>query len=135
MTHDERRLNMGNEVEKAGSPNIYEAYGNSVARRTFPGDLLTFSKFGDYKAGQEKDDVPIGTRLVMHPPTTLIGWVRWEENHPIDFQVGLLSEGFVPPRRDTLGYLRQVSVGDVREWRREGSVAIVEPGRDDRGQR
>ena len=58
---------MGNEVDTAGGSNIYEAYGNSVARMSFPGDLLTFSKFGDYKAGQEKYDVPIGTRLVVHP--------------------------------------------------------------------
>jgi hypothetical protein len=98
---------MANDLKKLG-PNVYEAYGNSVARMTFPGDLLTFNKYGEYKAGQEKVEVPLGTRLVVHVPTTLIGYVRWKDNKPVDFQMGLLSEGFVPPKRDELGYLDQV---------------------------
>jgi hypothetical protein len=97
---------MANNLEKLG-PNVYEAYGNSVTRMTFPGDLLTFNKYGEYKAGQEKVEVPLGTRLVVHVPTTLIGYVRWEDNKPVDFRMGLLSEGFVPPKRDELGYLDQ----------------------------
>jgi hypothetical protein len=95
---------MAKDLKKPG-PNVYEAYGNSVARMTFPGDLLTFNKYGEYKAGQV--EVPLGTRLVVHVPTTLIGYVRWEENKRVDFQMGLLSEGFVPPKRDELGYLDQ----------------------------
>jgi hypothetical protein len=97
---------MANDLEKQG-PNRYEAYGNSVTRMAFPGDLLTFNKYGEYKAGQEKVEVPLGTRLVVHVPTTLIGYVRWEDSKPVDFQTGLLSEGFVPPKRDELGYLDQ----------------------------
>jgi hypothetical protein len=100
---------MANDLEKPG-PNRYEAYGNSMTRMTFPGDLLTFSKFGDFNAGRDKDEVPLGTRVVVHVPTMLIGYVRWEDNKPIDYQMGLLHEGFVPPKRDELGYL------DKSQW-------------------
>jgi len=112
---------MGNDLEKPDGPNVYEAYGNSVSRMTFPGDLLTFSKYGEYKAGQDKDDLPLGTRLVVHPPTMLIGWVRWEDSRPVDFQMGLLSEGFMPPKRDTLGHL------DKSQWETFGDGGVKDP--------
>jgi hypothetical protein len=114
-------LSMSSEIEKAGGPNIYEAYGNSVCRMTFPGDLLTFSKYGEYKAGQEKVDVPLGTRLVVHPPTTLIGFVRWEGDRRVDFRMGLLSDGFVPPKRETLGYL------DKSQWETFENGGVKDP--------
>jgi hypothetical protein len=100
---------MASDLERP-RPNRYEAYGNSITRMTFPGDLLTFTKFGDFVAGRDKQEVPFGTRLVVHVPTMLIGYVRWENDMPVDYQMGLLEEGFVPPKRDELGYL------DKSQW-------------------
>jgi hypothetical protein len=95
---------MANDLEKPG-PNIYEAYGNSVTRMTFPGDLLTFSKYGEFIAGRDKEEIPLGTHMIVHPPTMMIGHVRWEDNKPVEHEMGLLDEGFVPKKRDELGYL------------------------------
>jgi len=92
---------MGDEIKKPGR-NPYEEYGASVARMTFPGLLLTFNRFGDYKAGRDKDDVPPGTRMIVLVPTTLIGHVKWWDNKPVDYKVGLLSEGFVPTKKEDL---------------------------------
>jgi hypothetical protein len=100
---------MANDPKKPG-PNVYEAYGNSVAQMSFPGDLLTFSKFGEFVAGKDKVVVPFGTRVVVHVPSMLIGYVRWKDNRRVDYKMGLLEEGFVPPKRDELGYL------DKSEW-------------------
>jgi hypothetical protein len=40
----------------------------------------------------------------------LQGWVRWEDNYPVEHRVGLLLEGFVPAARATLGY------DDQEQW-------------------
>ena len=44
-------------------PNPYELYGDSVGRRHITGDLLKFQK-GDYLAGQEGTEIPLGTTMI-----------------------------------------------------------------------
>jgi hypothetical protein len=90
--------------------NPFIQYGQGAAGRNFVGDLLLFSKFGEYTAGQDRDEVPLGTRLAAHMSSLCIGWQRWEDNRPVETIMGPVEEGFVPPKRNTLGYL------DKTQW-------------------
>ena len=84
--------------------NYFETYGESVApANMITGQLLVFTKFGEYKAGQDKLDVPAGTKLVAGIPSLRVGWVKWVGNKPADMRMGLIVEGFAPPLRGDLG--------------------------------
>jgi hypothetical protein len=84
-------------------PNPYEAYGNSAATRSTVGRLLKFTKFGEYIAGVENEEIPSGTKLVAHMPSLLVGFIKWENNRPIAQNMGAIGDGFVPPKRKELG--------------------------------
>lgn len=81
---------------------LYEAYGNAVAPRQIVGDLLKFSK-GDYLAGAQAEELPVGTQLVVIMPSLLAGWVKWQNSMPAEQAMGAVGEGFTPPRRAELG--------------------------------
>jgi hypothetical protein len=66
------------------------------------GELLKFAK-GDYFAGQDSREIPIGTRLVANMDTLETGWVRWDDGKPTETRMGLVAEGFVPAWRKDLG--------------------------------
>lgn len=70
--------------------------------RSIRGTLLKFDK-GDWLAGKEATEIPLGTKLVAHIPELLRGWVRWEDNKPTDHIMGKVSDRFKMPRRDELG--------------------------------
>jgi hypothetical protein len=89
------------EIAKTG-PDPYESYGNAQSGR-IQGDLLKFSKFGEWLAGKDAVKVPHGTRLVAEMPTLQIGWVRWHDGKPEATQMGFLADGFVPSNRSELG--------------------------------
>jgi hypothetical protein len=95
---------MGTDIEKP-ERNYFELYAESISRTALVGDLLTFTRFGEYKAGRDKYDVPVGTVLVAHMPTLTIGYIKWVEKRPVDHVMGLVADGFVPPKRETLGDL------------------------------
>jgi len=80
----------------------YEVYGNAAAPRQIVGDLLKFSK-GDYIAGAQSDEVPVGTQLVAIMPSLLAGWIKWQAAMPVEQNMGPVGEGFTPPRRAELG--------------------------------
>lgn len=83
----------------------YADYADEVSTRPFAGDLLRFSKHGEYKAGQEQEIVDEGTRMLAHMPSMKRGWVKWGDSQPLAHIMGLVSEGFRPPPRDELGDL------------------------------
>jgi hypothetical protein len=100
-----------NDIEKrktttlASDPkNLFEAYGEAATARAIEGTLLRFSK-GDYLAGASTDaiEVALGTRFVAVMDSLTIGWLRWENNLPTDPRMGLVIDGFQPPRRSELG--------------------------------
>lgn len=68
------------------------------------GDLLRFTKRGEFRAGQEKDLIPEGTRMMVYMPGLKEGYVRWQDGRPTQHLVGLVSE-FEAPDRNTLGDL------------------------------
>jgi hypothetical protein len=102
---------MSTDIEKP-ERNFFELYAEIVSRAALVGDLLRFSKYGEFKAGRDKYDVPVGTVLVAHMPTLTIGYIKWIENRPVDHKMGLVADGFVPPKRETLGDL------DKDQWER-----------------
>lgn len=84
------------------SSNPFETYGQTMTTSPIVGSLLKFNK-GDYLAGQDEEDVPVGTLLVPDMDGLMIGWVKWGNNKPGQQIMGKLVEAFQPPRRNTLG--------------------------------
>jgi N6-adenosine-specific RNA methylase IME4 len=84
--------------------NPFLQYGKVAAGRNFIGTLLKFNKFGEYVAGQEKEEIAPGTKCAAHMSSLSIGWQRWEDGKPVDTIMGLVVEGFVPPLRSDLGF-------------------------------
>ena len=82
--------------------NPFTAYGEQASQKSIVGQLLRFTK-GDYLAGQEDEEVPVGTQFVANMDEMLAGWIRWESNKPTDHVMGKVSEGYQPPRRNELG--------------------------------
>jgi hypothetical protein len=81
---------------------LFEGYGNAATARSIEGMLLRFSK-GDYLAGQDSEEVPLGTRFTAVMDSLSVGWVCWQANAPIEQRMGLVVEGFQPARRNDLG--------------------------------
>jgi len=84
--------------------NFYEVYGRAASNRKFVGDLLKFGKDGTYTAGKESHEIKLGTQMVAYMPSLRCGYVQWQNGSPSgDERMGLVGEGFVPPKRETLG--------------------------------
>lgn len=81
---------------------IYEQYGEEINARNIVGELLRFSK-GDWSTANG-EEFPIGKKMIVNMDQLLFGWIRWEDQKPVDQRMGLLIEGFRPPARNTLGY-------------------------------
>jgi hypothetical protein len=63
--------------------------------------LVKFSKQGEY-AISDIDTIPTGTWVVARCDLMELGFVRWADGKPTDRKVGLVADGFVPPRKDDL---------------------------------
>jgi hypothetical protein len=107
-----------NEIEKRKSTeatavaaaNPFLAYGEAQNQRgMIVGKLLKFSK-GDYLAGQDNEEVPMGTELIANMDEMLAGWVKWQDNKPVEQIMGKVSEGYQPPRR------KDLSDTDTEQW-------------------
>ena len=92
----------GKEVSQA-TQNFFEKYGKAVTMHSIVGRLLTFNKFGEYRAGQEKEEIECGTRMAAHMNSLCVGFQKWEDNRPTDQTMGPIAKGFVPPKREELG--------------------------------
>src|SRR5262245_40051497 len=98
----------------AGMADYFKKYGEAATQRNIVGDLLKFNKFGEWVHGQYDDALPRGTRLAVHMQTLTIGWQKWQANRPADAVMGLVCDGFEPPRRNTLGDM------DKAQWEKDG---------------
>lgn len=79
-------------------------FGRSQSQTsTIVGDLLKFRK-GDWSAGTGLDQkkVLLGTTLIANGDLMQVGWVRWEDERPVDQVMGKVTERFQPPRREEL---------------------------------
>jgi hypothetical protein len=102
---------MSNEVAKA-TQNFFEKYGEAATQRNIVGDLLLFTKFGEWVHGRDRAKLAMGTTLAAYMNTLAAGWVRWDDGQITDSQMGLVCDGFIPPKRDALGDL------DETKWER-----------------
>jgi hypothetical protein len=77
----------------------YAAYGAKVGTT---GQYLTF-KQGEFLAGQNADELKLGTKLVANMPGLRIGWRRWFAAQVTDDLTEPLISGPVTQRRESLG--------------------------------
>lgn len=82
--------------------NYFESYGSQVSQKAIVGQLLKFNK-GDWLVGEANEEVEIGTRFVCNMDQLMVGWLKWVDNKPDQQIMGLVVEGYQPPRRHTLG--------------------------------
>jgi len=122
---------MANQVAKA-TQNFFERYGEAATQRNIVGRLLKFNKFGEFRAGQEEEEIKRGTALAAYMPSLAVGYVRWEDSKPAEIIMGPVGEGFVPPPRSELGHLDQskwdtFDDGRPRDpWQRSNSLILVD---------
>jgi hypothetical protein len=90
------------EVSQA-TENYFEKYGKAATTHAIVGRLLRFSKFGEYRAGQEEEEIATGTRMAVYMNSFSVGFQKWLDNRPADRVMGAIGAGFVPPRREDLG--------------------------------
>lgn len=127
------------EVKKTELANLemnpFEIYGSQVSQRAIVGRLLKFSK-GDWLAGEDEEELPPGTKLVANMDQLMVGWIKWVDNRPDQQIMGLIIEGYQPPKRASLGDLDQNSWevgndGRPRDpWQFTNYVLMKEPGAD-----
>jgi hypothetical protein len=82
--------------------NFFESYGSQASQTTIIGQLLKFSK-GDWLIGTNNTEVKPGKQLVAIMDQLSVGWVKWEDNKPVEQLMGLIVEGHVPLKRKDLG--------------------------------
>jgi hypothetical protein len=117
--------------------NAFEAYGKAVTARAIEGVLLKFVQ-GEFLAGKDSQEIALGTRLIARMDTLEVGWVRWENNVPVDDDnMGLVAEGFVPVKRHELGDLDKElwetdGDGDPRDpWQFSNRLGLEDPESDE----
>lgn len=82
--------------------NFFVTYGEATRQTAIVGKLLKFSK-GDWMAGESNEPIENGSQFIANMDELLVGWVRWSNNKPTDHQMGRVSAGYQPPRRNELG--------------------------------
>ena len=97
--------------------NPFEEYGNAVAAR---GKFLKFNK-GDFLAGKENEEVPLGTQFVALMDKLEVGWVCWQDGMPTEKHMGRIANGYQAPRRNELGNR------DKASWERDDDGKEQDP--------
>jgi len=82
--------------------NAFESYADRADNMMLLGAILKFTK-GDWLVGRDGEECP-EKEVVALMPGLLWGWIRWEDNFPVEHIMGLLMEGFVPPALETLSH-------------------------------
>jgi hypothetical protein len=103
------------------------------ARGPIQGLLLRFTKHGEFKAGQDGEEVPEGTRLLVYMPGLQRGWVKWEDQKPVRHIIGLVAEGYRPPPRSELGDMDQadwpmLNGRPIDPWQNTNYVTMLDEG-------
>jgi len=98
----------GKNLPAHNEPNPFEEIAASTPRRII-GKLLKFSK-GDYLYGQDNEELPYGTRLIANMDQLLVGWIKWQDQKPVEQIMGLVVEGFKPMK------LTDLPDRDESEW-------------------
>lgn len=112
--------------------NVYEQYAEQMSRQRIIGDLLKFSK-GEWLAGRDGELIDEGAELVAGCDGLEIGWTKWQDFKPVEFRMGLLSQGFVPAKRnelpdqDPLMWPRDETSGQPRDpWQASNTLVLMD---------
>jgi hypothetical protein len=95
--------------------------------------LLKFTKQGEF-AISDLDTIPVGTHCITHCDKMEIGWIKWIDGRPSsdpgDRKLGLVADGFIPPKRsdlpDTDETQWEIEDGEPRDpWAFQMSVPLT----------
>jgi hypothetical protein len=87
-------------VDTSSKKNFFEIFGDQVAGPNIIGSLLKFTKYGEWKAGQDESLVPMGTRLIANMYDFRCGWLKWMDNRIAENRLALgreIDSSAVPP--------------------------------------
>jgi len=102
----------------------YDKYSRSAGG--FYGDLLKFSgKTGEWTAGQQSVEIPLGTQLVAIIPEMLVGYVQWKDGE-------LVEQALVPltPEYDAKALRETLGDTDREEWPRNDDGELEDPWKE-----
>src|SRR5262249_32294710 len=101
-----------------------ERYIDEIAPSAIAGQLVKFSKEGKFIISETEEEIGPDEDFVALCDETLIGWIKFsDDDQPPERHQGLLYNGFVMPKRDTLGD------NDRDEWPQGLSGAPEDPWR------
>jgi hypothetical protein len=100
---DKQDVTKRTDTAPTATANFFLKYGQAASNRGSVGDLLKYGKDGIYTAGRENREIKLGTNMVGYMETLRCGYIHWQDGFPIEEVMGLVAEGFVPPKRDALG--------------------------------
>lgn len=131
MARELAKRTQSTDIAETPEKNWAEEYGDEAFQSNIVGDLLKFNK-GEWLAGQDEEEIPLGTELVAACHLLQSGWMRWEDSKPVEIIMGLRSEGFRPPPRETLGYTDKSEWGELNgkiidPWRRTDTLLMADP--------
>jgi hypothetical protein len=99
-----------------------QRYIDEIAPSMIAGTLIKFTKEDTFIAAESKEEVSPDTDFIALCDETLVGWIRFrDDGEPPERVQGLLYDGFVMPRRESLGDL------DHRNWPEGLSGAPTDP--------
>ena len=83
---------------------LFEDYGNAATARSIEGKLMRFSK-GTIPPARKRRKFRLASALSPAWTCSSSDMSYWQNNLPVEEWMGLLAEGFVPPKRYELGNL------------------------------
>ena len=84
-------------------------------------------KEGEYLRGYDKIEVALGTRLRVHPESYSDGFVKWDDNRPVDWRIRECANPTqLPIFRDTLDALDKIGKDDD-PWTKTWLIAMKDP--------
>src|SRR5262245_18511555 len=84
--------------------NAVQAYLSEIAPASIVGRMVKFnSKQSNFITADDDETIPEDAEFIVLADQTMIGWVKFNRDAPPDRVMGLLYDGFIMPRRESLG--------------------------------
>jgi hypothetical protein len=110
-----------------------EAFGKKESQQTgIRGELLKFIRGSWYVGADQKNELELGTRMIVNLDTLTLGWQRWEDNKPVDSEMGLLVEGYQPVKREQLSDPPGPNGAKNPEWPIDEAGNLSDPWQESR---
>lgn len=114
--------------------NAFEEYAQQMQQSSIRGTLIKFNK-GDWVDGQN-ELLDENMELVANMDQLMTGWIKWQDQRPVEQIMGPVIERYIPPRRNTLGDENQDewevdNQGRPQDpWQFTNVIVMKEPGQD-----